>query len=417
MIFDGMDWDTTRAAAIAKQGKVTYESGRGNGLHFLDYRGANTDYGHIVSSPHSDGTTVDVDRQTVTGTGRVKGGYDPKLCGALPWLPIVDSQYPISKSKVSHHAYTDSAASATSMTTGIKTYNNAINIDPFGRQIRPLARTLQEDGFAIGVVTSVPISHATPACSYANNVHRNEYQDLTRDLIGRPSISHPGALDGVDVLIGAGWGVEKEADEEQGKNFVPGNRYLTDEDLKAIDVAHGGKYVVATRTAGQPGQAVLKEAAAKAKKDKKRLFGFFGTEYGHLPFRTADGKYNPVVSIKDNAVDKAETYTEADIKENATLAQMATASLDVLESRSDRWWLMIEAGDVDWASHSNNIDNAIGSVISGDNAFQAVAGWIEKNGGWKDTALILTADHGHYFVLNKPEALIPSSPTRQRSQR
>ena len=32
---------------------------------------------------------------------------------------------------------------------------------------------------------------------------------------------------------------------------------------------------------------------------------------------------------------------------------------------------MIEAGDVDWANHANNIDNSIGAVISGDDAFRA----------------------------------------------
>ena len=37
-VFDGMDWQTTRAAAIAKTRQVGYEEGRGSGLHFQDYR-------------------------------------------------------------------------------------------------------------------------------------------------------------------------------------------------------------------------------------------------------------------------------------------------------------------------------------------------------------------------------------------
>ena len=85
---------------------------------------------------------------------------------------------------------------------------------------------------------------------------------------------------------------------------------------------------------------------------------------------------------------------------------MALAAVEVLNSRSENWWLMIEAGDVDWANHSNNIDNSIGAVLSGDDAFASVVSWIEQNGGWQDTALILTADHGHYLNLKKPEALI-----------
>ena len=97
-------------------------------------------------------------------------------------------------------------------------------------------------------------------------------------------------------------------------------------------------------------------------------------------------------------------YTRADIEENPTLAEMAVAALDVLESRGKPFWLMVEAGDVDWASHGNDIDACIGAVKSGDAAFRAVTAWIEAHGGWKDTAVIVTSDHGHMFVLEEPEA-------------
>ncbi len=406
-VFDGMDWQTTRNAAISKLGKVAYTEGRGEGLAFLDYRGTTTDFGYFVTSPHNDGTNVSVDDQTVKNPGgKLRGGYDAVLCGNFPWSTITDLDYPIGKSKITPHAYTDSASSATSMTAGIKTYNDAINVDATGGGVLPIARTLQEDGFAVGVVTSVPISHATPACAYANNVNRNDYQDITRDLIGRPSVFHPNALSGVDVLIGGGWGIDKDKDGAQGKNFVPGNRYLTAEDLAAIDVDNNGQYVVAQRTEGSSGQGILNAAVAQATEHKQRLLGYFGVELGHLPFRTADGNFDPVVSAGSSGAKDAETYSEADLHENVELKDMAIAAIEVLDARSDHWWLMVEAGDVDWANHSNNIDNSIGAVHSGDAAFESVATWIEANGGWDDTALILTADHGHYFFLTQPEALI-----------
>ena len=70
---------------------------------------------------------------------------------------------------------------------------------------------------------------------------------------------------------------------------------------------------------------------------------------------------------------------------------------------------MVEAGDVDWASHANNIDTAIGAVKSGDDAFQAIVTWIERRDAWDDTALIVTSDHGHLFVLTDPTAFIGAS--------
>ncbi len=406
-VFDGMDWDTSRLAAITKSGQI-YHEGRGQGLHFLDYRGAKTDFGYCVTSPRTEGTAVNVDKQTVVNPeGKLGGGYDAALGGGAPWQPVTDADYLIGKSEQTKHAYAESSATATSLTCGIKTYNDAMNVDYMGREVLPIARTLQEDGFAIGVVTSVPISHATPGCAYANNVHRNDYQDLTRDLIGRPSIYHPGGLPGVDVLIGGGWGIDKDKDAAQGKNYVPGNKYLAADDLAAIDVHNGGQYVVAQRTQGLAGPDVLNKAVRQAKANHKRLFGYFGAQGGHLPYQTADGNYDPVVSFGNPQPEKAEVYSAADLQENVKLQDMAMAAIEVLDSRSDRWWLMIESGDVDWANHSNNIDNSIGAVLSGDEAFAAVVSWIEQHGGWDDTALILTADHGHYFNLDRPEAFVP----------
>ena len=406
-VFDGMDWDITRVAAISKSGKI-YQDGRGEGLQFLDYRGASTDFGYCVTSPRVEGTAVSVDKQTVRNPdGTLRGGYDAALGGDAPWQPCTDADYLTGKSKKIKHAYGESSATATSMTCGIKTYNDAMNVDFMGREVMPIARALQDEGFSIGVVTSVPISHATPGCAYANNVHRNDYQDLTRDLVGRPSIYHPGGLPGVDVLIGGGWGIEKKKDAAQGKNFVPGNKYIAADDLTAIDVKNGGEYVVAQRTDGVAGEVVLREAVQQAKANDHRLFGFFGAQGGHLPFQTADGNYDPVVSFGNPKPVKAEAYSEADVQENVRLDQMALAAMEVLDLRSDRWWLMIESGDVDWANHSNNIDNSIGAVLSGDQAFAAMVSWIEQHGGWDETALILTADHGHYFTLDRPEAFLP----------
>ena len=66
---------------------------------------------------------------------------------------------------------------------------------------------------------------------------------------------------------------------------------------------------------------------------------------------------------------------------------------------------MIEAGDVDWGNHDDNIDDSIGAALDGDDAVKAVTTWIETHGGWEDTVLIVTADHGHYFHLTKPDAI------------
>ena len=407
LIFDGMDWQTTRAAAIYASGKVAYDSGRGNGLAIQDYRGAATDFGYFVTSPHNDKTKVDADAQTVINPGgEIPGGYDFRRGGAAPWIVPPEPAYLLGESLVAKQAVTDSASSATSMTCGIKTYNDAINVDANGKQVVPLARELQSRGVAVGVVTSVPISHATPAAAYANNVTRDDYQDLTRDMIGLKSIAHRDEpLSGVDVLLGAGFGHEGVLPDGQGNNFVRGNKYLTTDDLAQIDADKGGRYVVTQRTAGKNGTELLRAAAERACKEGHRLLGHFGIRTGHLPYRTADGKYNPAPGVSMTA----EFYSDADINENPTLADMTRAALDVLSANERGFWLMVEAGDVDWANHDDNLDNSVGAVISGDEAFRAITDWAERNKCWDETAVIVTADHGPFLVLDDPQALVAPS--------
>ena len=296
MVFDGMDWDTAHAACVYRNKSEKSVRGWDTGLAFLDYKGAATsDRGFCVTAPHNSDTRVDIDGQVLKTKGSERlGGYSAQYGGQTPWSTPPSDSYLTGDWKTLAHPWTDSAASATALNTGVKTFNGSININPDGKKLVPLAREMQADGFAIGMVTNVPVSHATPASVYANNVTRYDYQDLARDLVGLPSVNNRRALPGVDVLLGCGWGVSKKDDRvKQGKNYVPGNRYITKEDLKAINLENGGNYLVAQRTEGRDGAEVIAEAASKAAENKQRLFGFFGTKDGHLPFQTADGDFDP----------------------------------------------------------------------------------------------------------------------------
>ena len=413
VVFDGMDWQTTRAAAIYNRRRVSYDAGRGEGTHFQEYAaGDTTQFAFMVTSPHNEGTDVDVNKQQILNPGgKQPGGYNVQKGGPNPWTPGDDPFYPMGrlseKTQVAgEHAHPDSAATATAMNSGVKTYNDSINIDATGNRVSTVAHEAQQRGYSIGVVTSVPISHATPACAYAHNVHRDDYQDLTRDLLGQPSISHPGKpLAGVDVLIGGGFGDEKieVPSKSQGENFVPGNVWITAKDLKAIDAEAGGQYVIAMRATHVNGRARLTERADEAAKTGKRLFGFYGIARtkGHLPFQTADGDYRPAPGKSK----KTETYTSDELEEHPRLADMTAAALIVLEKNPKGFWLMVESGDVDWANHDNNIDTSIGAVNSGDAAVKTITDWVEQHSNWNESLLIVTADHGHYLVLEQPEML------------
>ena len=403
LIFDGMDWQTSHAAASYHQKSVPYTSGRGRGLHFLDDYRTKTDFALVCTSPLLGNAKLDVNSQTVDSSdAQSTGGFDVNRGGHAPWAEPTTTNYLIGGDREQPHTVTDSASSATSITSGVKTYNGSINYLPNGEQIVPIARRLEQQAFKTGIVSSVPISHATPAAAYANNVTRKDYQDISRDMLGLRSVSHKNQpLRGLDVVIGGGWSPDKTEDSSQGANYLSGNRYLHQSDIAAVDAERGGNYVVASRTKNRSGAEILSQATTTAIESNKRLLGFFGTQYdGHLPFQTADGNYDPTDDGKG-----IETYTKEDRFENPTLAEMTQAALTHLSAGDNKFWLLVEAGDVDWANHANNIDNSIGAVLSGQAAFDVVMNWVDQHDAWDHTAVIVTADHGHFFVNQDPATI------------
>ena len=155
---------------------------------------------------------------------------------------------------------------------------------------------------------------------------------------------------------------------------------------------------------GVNGGQSLRQAAAAAAQRSARLFGFFGAStFDHLPYRTADGRYDPVPSLdsKHHQV-PAEVYSASELDAQPTLAQMTEAALAVLSARpGEPFILFVEAGDVDFALHANNLDNAVGAVLSGEDAVRTVVRWVEAHSNWDESVLIVSSDHGHYLVAGR----------------
>mgnify|MGYP001831874804 CR=1 FL=1 len=83
----------------------------------------------------------------------------------------------------------DSASTATSISTGYKTYSGSINVDETGTiSYETIAEQLHaQKGYSVGVITSVNLNHATPAAFYAHQASRNDYYDIGRR---RPAQAH-----------------------------------------------------------------------------------------------------------------------------------------------------------------------------------------------------------------------------------
>ena len=108
------------------------------------------------------------------------------------------TQFPVVTLVTTHSAsslVTDSAASGTALSTGVKTYNDAMGVDIDRNPLPNIAEWAKAAGFGTGVATSVGVNHATPAAFYAHTASRNEYEKIALQLIGSD----------IDFAAGAGF--------------------------------------------------------------------------------------------------------------------------------------------------------------------------------------------------------------------
>ncbi|MBV7314071.1 alkaline phosphatase [Shewanella sp. NIFS-20-20] len=89
---------------------------------------------------------------------------------------------------------TDSAAAATALATGVKTYNGAISVDSNQQPLTTLFEQAKQRGMATGIAVTSQINHATPAAFLSHNPSRKNYDELAESYLQA----------GADVLLGGG---------------------------------------------------------------------------------------------------------------------------------------------------------------------------------------------------------------------
>ena len=73
-----------------------------------------------------------------------------------------------------------------------------------------------------------------------------------------------------------------------------------------------------------------------------------------------------------------------------TLQDMTRKAIAILSKNPSGFFLMIEGGQIDWASHSNNAEHVISDVIDLDEALAEANAYAEDK---LDTLIIVSADH------------------------
>ncbi|AOY78315.1 alkaline phosphatase [Clostridium formicaceticum] len=231
----------------------------------------------------------------------------------------------------------DSASTGTSIASGIKTGNGIINMDPQKKaNVDPITRDLKDMGYKIGVVSNVPINHATPAVFYANQESRNNYYEIALQL----------AESDFDYFAGGG------INDAEGKN----SKITNSENV--IDIA------------------------------KKNGFKVVSTKEEILALNNTSGK---VLATSPRLQDSNAMPYEMDRKAGElSLSDFVRKGIDVLDNPKG-YFMMVESGKIDWANHANDAAASIHDTIEFNNAIMEAYKVYEKYPN--DTLIIVTGDH------------------------
>lgn len=228
---------------------------------------------------------------------------------------------------------TDSAAAGTALSTGSKTRNSMLGMAADTTEVYSLASTLRNEGYGIGLVTNVAPDDATPGAFYAHVPNRKMYYE----------IGCQAAESGYAFIAGSNW---------RGLTDKQGN--LTDLPQKFTEAG----YVTVRGTAGL-------DTITSAK------IVMLGTD--------------TVASDLGYTIDRRNPQA-------VTLIDMTRACLDqMLRVSPDRFFMMVEGGNIDWAGHANDAATIIKEVDHFNGALAVAYDFYKKHP--EETLIVVTADH------------------------
>ena len=228
----------------------------------------------------------------------------------------------------------DSASTATSLSTGHKTYSGTINMDETGTTpYETIAEKVHEQlGMSVGIISSVNLNHATPAAFYAHQASRNDYYEIGLELVES----------GFEYFSGGGLLKPTGAEGDQ-------------EDLYALAEKAGYKVV-------------------KTQAEAETVTG------------------GPVIIVDEHLADGDAMAYELDRTEDMwSLADHVAKGIEVLEKDEDGFFLMCEGGKLDWACHANDAASSIHDTQALADAVQVAVDFAKEHAD--ETLILVTGDH------------------------
>ena len=248
--------------------------------------------------------------------------------------PLTMMQFPVvawCQTWSASNTTTDSAAAGTALSTGTKTKNGMLGMSPDTIPATSMATVLHNDGWGVGLTTTVAADDATPGAFYAHVPHRGMHRDIDLQF----------AESGYEFLGGAG--------------------------LYGLNGDHHDEILDAMKANGV--QTLFGRDAIPAI-DSRRVC-LLNTECGHV--------WNV-------------GYTIDSLDTRIDLPLMARTCLAHLEKHSpDRFFMMVEGGNIDHALHANDGAAAVIETLNFDEALRVAYDFYLKHPD--ETLIVVTADH------------------------
>ncbi len=313
--------------------------------------------------------------QATNNIGRISGGDTLFANGYAPRDAWEDLVYLLKD-------YTDSGAAATALSTGEKTLRAKLGISLHGDTLTHISQAAKAQGKSIGVVSSVPFSHATPAGFAAHNSSRNNYTEIAHYMYFHTQL---------DVIMAPGhpfYNNNGEAEETS-------HRYVGSPEVWEQLTANNG------HTEFLDGDQVfyVQDVNGDGNRDPWTFVedreDFIELASGPAPLRVLGvPKAYSTLHQGRHWQEMTDMPFEQPLNENVpVLEELTRAALNVLGQNSTGFFVMVEGGAVDWASHDNHLGRVIEEQIDFNNSVMAAVEWVETNSSWDETLIIVTSDH------------------------
>lgn len=321
---------------------------------------------------------------TITGS-RIFEGQQRGVDGERNQLSFEKLPYlALSKTYSANQQTPDSAPTMSAIITGVKTNDSVLSLNQAvmrdetnnaviqANKVQTILEQAEAHGLATGIVSTARITHATPAATYAHIPNRDWENNAELPVkavatgvkdIAAQLIDHLARNKSLKVILGG------------GRQHLMPNTQSDPEYPKKLGKRTDNRDLVAEFKSVTHGEYVWNKQQFDAinPNTTTHLLGLF--EPSHLQY-----EYD---RPKDQAGEPS-------------LTEMTSKAIDILKQNNKGYFLMVEAGRIDHASHAGNAYRTFAETTALSDAVKMVMDKVDL----QDTLIIVTADHSHTLTIS-----------------